>query len=112
MDIPYNMTHPRRGYALVINVENFHDDPKNEQKRIGSKIDVNTLDGAFGKLDFTVRKLLDFTEIQLRESITKYSQFDFSDDDCFVCIIMSHGRLGTICTVSYTHLTLPTILRV
>ena len=92
------MTHPRRGYALVINMEKFHDDPKNEQKRIGSEIDVDVLEETFGKIDFTVRKLIDFTEIQLREAITKYSQFDFSDDDCFVCIIMSHGRLGTICT--------------
>ena len=92
------MTHPRRGYALFINMEKFHDDPKNEQKRIGFQLDGKALDEAFAKLDFTVRNLHDLTKIQLRETITTFSKFDFSDDDCFVCIVMSHGRLGTICT--------------
>ena len=95
------MTHPRRGYALVINMETFHDDPKNKHKRIGSEIDVKALEEAFEKLDFTVRKLLNLTEIQLRENIKKFSKIDFSNDDCFVCIIMSHGRLGTIGTADY-----------
>ena len=94
--IPYAMNHKRRGYALVICVENYKG---NEDMRLfGCEQDARALYEAFSELNFKVRIRRDPTEADIREIIKTYSKNNFQDEDCFVCVVTSHGKLGYFCT--------------
>ena len=43
----YDMNHKNRGTALILNFENFENDPVNIRKRIGSELDTKALETAF-----------------------------------------------------------------
>ena len=92
------MNNSERGIALIFNFENFSDDPENEVKRIGSEIDRESLIKTFEYLNFRVESFKDLTKKSLRAVIDTFSSREFTDDDCFVCVIMSHGIEDSIVT--------------
>lgn len=94
--IDYNMCHKYRGICLILDNENFapHGITKNLAKRLGSKVDTDALMTTFGKLGFDVVVRHDDTTSGIRETLKQISLIDHSENDCFVCIVLTHGEHG------------------
>lgn len=92
-EIRYKMDHAHRGKALIINNQNFIDP---NLKRNGSDKDVKSLKKLFKELKFDVNVFNDLKIIEMRRIIGEYSSFDYTNDDCFVCVFMSHGNDGIL----------------
>lgn len=92
----YNMNHPERGYALIININKFKQNSHPE--RLGSKIDVENLKKTLGNLGFRVDyNRNDWTAKEIRDRFSYYSKVvDHSQFDCFFCVLMSHGDEGQL----------------
>lgn len=90
----YNMSHKKRGIALIFNHEHF--DIYSLKTRAGTNVDAENLFKTLIGLNFDVRirKDLRFSEIQ--DEIRDISQMDHSDSDCLLVAILSHGELGSI----------------
>jgi len=87
----YNMDHPRRGTALIINNKIFRPDTY-MNVRNGTEVDGDRLKKLFNKMGFdtVVKNNLECRDMQLEiEQATKYR--DHSDADCFVLAILTHG---------------------
>ena len=92
------MGHKRRGIALILNVESFKYDSEISHTRFQSIIDVKLMEEAFKSLEFDVITEQNFTEKRLNEIIKCFSERDYTDEDCFICVIMSHGNADLIVT--------------
>ena len=89
------MNHARRGYALVINNKVF--EPKLDMgRRDGTDRDAASLDLSLTKLGFHVKVCHNATAGHMRDILLKFSKMDHSNNDCFVCVIMSHGDNGIV----------------
>ena len=78
----------RSGYVLIINNypvdEQFEGDPT--EKKVFAQ-----------KFGFTTREDLNLTTGDMLKALTDTAQRDFSNDDCFCCIIRSTGTKNGIC---------------
>ncbi|XP_034245432.1 caspase-1-like [Thrips palmi] len=85
----YNMSHPRRGKAVIFNHDTFNIDGLSP--RSGSEVDVKNLVQTYEGLGFEaiVHQNLTFTEI--KSEISKLSQEDFTDADCLCITVLTHG---------------------
>lgn len=85
----YNMSHPRRGKAVIFNHDSFDIDGINP--RYGSDTDVKNLVQTFEGLGFqtVVHNNLTFNEI--KTEINNLSAEDFSDADCLCVTVLTHG---------------------
>ena len=91
----YSMTHSKRGIALIINNEKF--DPQTKlDDRSGSDSDVKQLKKVLEKLLFDVIIRKNQTVQQMEILFEDISKTDHSQNDCFVCVILSHGKDGGI----------------
>jgi len=91
----YNMRHKKRGLCLIINNQEFYPST-GMNTRNGSDVDRDGLKKAFKHVGFSqedimVRDNLTCDQMMslLRAAATEY---DYSDSDCFVCCILSHGE--------------------
>ncbi|KAI5703619.1 hypothetical protein M8J75_014087 [Diaphorina citri] len=85
----YNMSHPRRGRALVFNHDEFQMD--NMTPRPGSGADVKNLEAAFYALGFEVSVYTNPEFREITEILSNLSQEDHSDADCLVITVLTHG---------------------
>ena len=53
---------------------------------------------AFIELNFLVRIFRDPTKAELLRIIKAYSERYFDDEDCFACVVISHGKVGYFST--------------
>ncbi|XP_078660614.1 caspase-7-like isoform X2 [Branchiostoma floridae x Branchiostoma belcheri] len=91
----YNMSHTRRGQAVIINNKDFEKHTGMNTRR-GTDLDANNLYRIFSKFGFETkvfdnlpcRKILSVLQLAARE--------DHRDADCFACAILSHGEEGVI----------------
>ncbi|RUS90572.1 hypothetical protein EGW08_001660 [Elysia chlorotica] len=92
----YNMKHPERGMALIINNKTFH--PRTGMgQRTGTDVDASKMNDLFTTLGFEkVRPLDDVTVADMREALVLAAKEDHTDRDCFVCVILSHGEEGYV----------------
>ena len=83
------MNHSRRGVALIINnieVSGF-------KKREGAKKDDNRLVSTLSKLGFEINMNTDATAEEMKWLLKEASDSNnHLDVDCFLCVIMSHGK--------------------
>ena len=86
------MNHRNRGIALILNFENFENDPDHKRKRIGAELDTKALVKAFTYLDFKLDLYNDLTQSKLQEIINYFAERNYDNDDCFVCVLMSYGN--------------------
>ena len=84
------MDQANRGIVLLLNFEVT--DKEEKKQRTGSLSDMMLLEVAFASLEFTVVKHTDLTKLELENLIKFYSERDFGKEDCFACVIMSHGN--------------------
>ena len=96
LSFTYSMSHPMRGIALIINNEEF--DPRtNMNSRTGSTRDVEQLKKVLAdKLQFNVIIRNNMTVKQLKKIFEDMSLTDHTQNDCFLCVILSHGDDGGI----------------
>lgn len=96
--LEYNMCHQKRGICLILDNENFspHGITRNLPKRVGSNVDSEGLEKLFGKLGFDVYVRQDLTIAGIKETLKQISHLDHSDNDCFVCFVLTHGDHGNL----------------
>lgn len=90
----YNMTHKKRGIALIFNHEHF--DSYSLKSRAGTNVDAENLFQTLVGLKFDVRIRKDFRLTEIQEEIREISQMDHTENDCLLVAILSHGELGII----------------
>ncbi|XP_017775836.1 PREDICTED: caspase-1-like [Nicrophorus vespilloides] len=90
----YDMTHARRGKALIFNHYQFND--SSLQKREGTNRDCENITKTLSKLNFEVTVCQDFTYGQIYDTIHNVAGEDHSDADCLMIVVMSHGDKGVI----------------
>uniref|UniRef100_A0A336K6K2 CSON015591 protein n=1 Tax=Culicoides sonorensis TaxID=179676 RepID=A0A336K6K2_CULSO len=88
----YDMTHKKRGIALVINHFQF----KSMSSRNGTYKDLERVQNSLKKLDFEVIVKNELKYSEVKKTIEEVSQMDHSNNDCFVCVIMTHGDKDTL----------------
>lgn len=96
--LDYNMCHKYRGVCLILNNENFapHGITKHLTPRVGSDIDADALSSLFAKLGFDVYVRKDMTISKIRETLKQIALLDHSENDCFVCLVLTHGDHGNL----------------
>ena len=98
----YKMDHKERGIALVINMQKYDSPPSPGQKihldeRVWSRKDVENLRHTLEYLEFDFQLLQDLNTEQIKTSIHALVEYvDFTDRDCFLCVVMSHGNRDNI----------------
>ena len=87
----YNMNHPKRGYAVIINNYEFHD--LNRCKSLDAqKKDVENFKISFLKLNFKDTEIQVYenqTKIQMKAIMNDYANKDFTNIDCFIGVFLS-----------------------
>lgn len=91
----YRMNHSKRGYAIIINNKRF-DSRLEMPVRDGTDLDAACLESTFKKLGFDTKLFHNCSAMLIRDLMFRYSKADFSDMDCFACVLMSHGENGII----------------
>lgn len=90
----YNMNHPRRGLAIIFNHETFN--LASLKPRNGTEADCNNLKSTLELLGFEVRSYKDLTFKELDSVLEEVSGMDFSDCDCLLIAVLSHGEQNII----------------
>lgn len=85
----YDMSHAKRGIAVLVNIKRFR--TKNEERFMAEK-DVDSLTKLFEKFNFDLRIYTDLKSSDIRKLMKELSEIDYTNDDCFVCIIMTDGN--------------------
>ncbi|XP_071949927.1 caspase-8-like [Antedon mediterranea] len=91
----YKMTSIPRGICLIINNIKFRGKRKLEE-RTSSEIDEDKLKRVFKNLGFIVEVKRNQTAQEMKNVMDEMRRRDHSQYDCFVCCLLSHGRLGEV----------------
>ncbi|CAG7837628.1 unnamed protein product [Allacma fusca] len=91
----YNMDHPYRGKALILNFEEFDTKLKLKFLRGSSKDKVN-LTSCLEKLQFEVESYDDLTVRDFCKVLDKVQQDGHEKRDCLVVAIMTHGNVDAV----------------
>ncbi|XP_066304654.1 caspase-3-like isoform X1 [Branchiostoma lanceolatum] len=87
----YDMTHRRRGLAIVINNKEFHKETKQKVRR-GTDRDADSLFKRLSDLDFNVQVMDNLTCKEMKSALQKAAAADHSDADCVLVALLSHGE--------------------
>ncbi|KAH8263037.1 hypothetical protein KR044_003545, partial [Drosophila immigrans] len=90
----YKMSHKYRGRALIFNNEHFED--ASLRSRMGTNVDSERLEAVLKRLGFKVREYVDYTKKDILRKINRTAARDFSEYDCLLIAILSHGKMGYI----------------
>lgn len=85
----YNMSHPRRGKAVIFNHDVFSIDGINP--RSGSDVDVKNLVQTYEGLGFESVVHNNLTYAQIKTEIDNLAAEDFTDADCLCVTVLTHG---------------------
>lgn len=96
--LDYNMSHKYRGVCLIINNESFspHGVTRHLPRRVGSHVDSEALSEIFTKLGFDIIERKDLTVSGVKETLKQIASLDHSNNDCFVCLVLTHGDHGNL----------------
>lgn len=95
----YNMNHYYRGICLILENEKFspqHNITRNLVPRTGSNVDSESLENLFNKLNFDVIVRQNLPSNGIKQTLQQIANLDHSNNDCFVCIVLTHGDLGSL----------------
>lgn len=96
----YNMCHKNRGICLILDHEKFsRKSPVTRAipKRTGSDVDSDSLIRLFGeKLGFQISIHKDLKVSETHFVLNQVATLDHTDNDCFVCIVLTHGDHGEL----------------
>ena len=85
----YYMEHKKRGKCIIIN--NTYFDLPTLPERKGTQVDRDRLTSCFKNLDFDVANWDEKDALDIRFSIDKLAREDFTDHDCLVVCVLTHG---------------------
>jgi len=88
---PYKMKSGSTRTALIINIRASPQGPRDFSNR-----DAMKLTSALRQYGFKVEQENDLTKSQIIEKLKRLSKVDYSEQDCFVCCILSTGDYGII----------------
>ena len=97
--LDYNMYHKNRGICLILENENFsktHAATRTLGRRHGSNVDAEKSIKLFQYLGFHVYHQKDLDRSQTITVLKEISMMDHKDNDCFVCIVLTHGDHGEL----------------
>ncbi|XP_015750874.1 PREDICTED: caspase-3-like [Acropora digitifera] len=97
----------KTGYVLVINNVQFPG--RRNPVRSGSDEDVQRLVDLFQDFRFEIRESRDLERRDMMILLRDTSARDFTNYDCFVCVILSHGEKDGICGTDDEVITLEAI---
>ena len=89
----YEMNKKKRGWALVVNNIKFED---NRLDRHGVLQDSINIRSALEKIEFDVELHENKTAQQMQAILWNFSRRDHSENDAFLCVLMSHGNENVI----------------
>ncbi|KAK7580517.1 hypothetical protein V9T40_001146 [Parthenolecanium corni] len=89
-DLFYNMNHPKRGISVIFNHEEF-DESLDLEVRKGTKTDCTNLQETLQSMNFEVIVRNDLKFIELDTVLNEVAATDFSDSDCLLIFVLSHG---------------------
>ncbi|XP_037025962.1 caspase-like [Bradysia coprophila] len=87
----YHMKHTKRGSALIFNHEVFAN-PNEYGKRSGTNLDCERMSQTLTDLHFNVTVYNDLPLAEIMHRMRQASQQDFTDHDCILMVILSHGK--------------------
>lgn len=93
--LDYNMGHKNRGHCIIFDIEHFHPS-RRLPKRSGSHQDASGLFNLFRSMSFEVKVYKDLTAKEIRYQLDYYAKMDHTENDCFVCCILTHGEHGQL----------------
>ena len=111
----YDMNHEKRGIALVININKYEpiaeekkpkerdwtkkdDENLTPEERVWSKKDVENLTQTLEYLEFDLNKEENLTKSELETLLKEQAEKSHEKYDCFLCVVMSHGKDDHIVT--------------
>ncbi|XP_056587276.1 caspase 21, apoptosis-related cysteine peptidase isoform X2 [Triplophysa dalaica] len=86
--------HKHMGKCLIISNEDFPGAPR--LHRTGCRADEHLLLKTFQSLGFNVQLERNLSADEMTAALTKASEDDHTDMSCFVCVLMSHGKEGSL----------------
>lgn len=89
-DPNYSMEYQKRGKCVIINNTYFDSPTLGERK--GTLVDRESLARCFNRLDFDVQNWDEKEAWDIRASVDKLAREDFSDHDCLVICVLTHGE--------------------
>uniref|UniRef100_A0A8C3C6E3 Caspase-8 n=1 Tax=Cairina moschata TaxID=8855 RepID=A0A8C3C6E3_CAIMO len=89
----YKMENNPHGYCVILNNHNFKNPCENRE---GTIEDGKALKRVFEWLQFETVEHMDLEAKKIYETVKEYSKKDYSNMDCFVCFILSHGEKDKI----------------
>jgi hypothetical protein len=95
----YNMCHKNRGFCLILENETFSDRHASTRvlgRRYGSHVDAEKAKKVFSNLGFQVHHHKDLNREQTMAVLKSMSKADHSENDCFACIVLTHGNHGEL----------------
>jgi len=90
----YNMNHPRRGKAIILNHKTFSTPVLHE--RTGTDTDRDNLKTTLSDLGFHVEVYEDKTRGEIDTILTGVSKENHQDADCILVVVMTHGDSGEL----------------
>ncbi|XP_064117266.1 caspase-1-like [Macrobrachium nipponense] len=99
----YNMSHKRRGLAIVISYSKFHASLKLTPRPCASH-DADLCRASLEQLGYEVRTHLENPKKdELLNILKEASQYDHSDCDSLIAVFMSHGKRDKISNKEYVY---------
>lgn len=93
--LDYNMEHKNRGFCLIFDIEKFNPS-RRLPRRHGSQVDSTGLYNLFRAMSFDVVVFKDLTAKEIRYQLEYFAKQDHTNNDCFVCCILTHGEHGQL----------------
>lgn len=93
-DFFYNTNHRRRGLAIIFNHETFN--LPSLKQRNGTEADCLNLENTLKTIGFETHKYLDLSLKELDAKLDELGAYDYSDCDCLLIAVLSHGEQGVI----------------
>ncbi|ESO89226.1 hypothetical protein LOTGIDRAFT_105903, partial [Lottia gigantea] len=90
-----NFNYKNRGIFIIINNKHF-DSSTGQDTREGTELDAERLEERFQDLGFEVRRYDDVKRTKMTGLMYDIASQDHSNNDCFGCAILSHGKDGKI----------------
>lgn len=93
------MNHKNRGTAVIFNNKSFHK-RTGLGERNGTDVDSNKMYQLLTRMGFDdIRNKDDASKEEMMDTIGEVSKEDFSNSDCFLCVILTHGEEGVVWAV-------------
>lgn len=98
----YNLDKEPHGWCLILNNEDFEKAGRNEKNepilfdRHGTNKDAEAIKRVFKKRNYIVKEHKNLIGEEMLNIMEKYRKTDHSDEDSFICFILSHGDQGIV----------------